>query len=188
MQYHAFPAKRWNSAYDRQSSSAPLGSLYAGLHARALEKAKTLDADGIILDLEDAVAPGAKDAAREAGREPGYQLGYGFGSVNGQLLGRGEPIRVKQGERVLFHIVNASATDIHSLALPEHVFRVVALDGNLKLNSLIGRVLQPVFGLVDGGADHYSEGGESAGEKSADRQHHCRHWRALQLLCALQFR
>jgi FtsP/CotA-like multicopper oxidase with cupredoxin domain len=37
---------------------------------------------------------------------------------------------VKQGERVLFHIVNASATDIHSLHLPGHVFRVVALDGN----------------------------------------------------------
>lgn len=33
---------------------------------RALEKAKTLPCDGIILDLEDAVAPDAKPAAREA--------------------------------------------------------------------------------------------------------------------------
>ncbi len=33
---------------------------------RALEKARTLDADGIILDLEDAVAPDAKLAARQA--------------------------------------------------------------------------------------------------------------------------
>jgi len=31
---------------------------------RALEKAKTIDADAIIFDLEDAVAPDAKDAAR----------------------------------------------------------------------------------------------------------------------------
>jgi citrate lyase subunit beta/citryl-CoA lyase len=35
-----------------------------GSNARALEKAKTLAADGLILDLEDAVAPDAKDSAR----------------------------------------------------------------------------------------------------------------------------
>ena len=35
-----------------------------GSNARALEKAKTLPADGVILDLEDAVAPDAKAAAR----------------------------------------------------------------------------------------------------------------------------
>ena len=34
-------------------------------NARALEKAKGLDADGLILDLEDAVAPDAKDLARK---------------------------------------------------------------------------------------------------------------------------
>ncbi|MFC0284371.1 HpcH/HpaI aldolase/citrate lyase family protein [Camelimonas abortus] len=36
-----------------------------GSNARALEKAKTLPADALILDLEDAVAPDAKPAARE---------------------------------------------------------------------------------------------------------------------------
>ena len=36
-----------------------------GSNARAIEKAKTLAADGIILDLEDAVAPDAKAAARK---------------------------------------------------------------------------------------------------------------------------
>jgi citrate lyase subunit beta/citryl-CoA lyase len=36
-----------------------------GANERALEKAKTLPADALILDLEDAVAPDAKDAARE---------------------------------------------------------------------------------------------------------------------------
>jgi hypothetical protein len=34
------------------------------------------------------------------------------------MLGHGEPIRVKQGERVSFHVLNASATEIRSLALP----------------------------------------------------------------------
>ena len=36
-----------------------------GSNARALEKAKTLPADALILDLEDAVAPDAKATARE---------------------------------------------------------------------------------------------------------------------------
>jgi citrate lyase subunit beta/citryl-CoA lyase len=35
-----------------------------GANARALEKGRTLDADGLILDLEDAVAPDAKELAR----------------------------------------------------------------------------------------------------------------------------
>ena len=36
-----------------------------GSNARALQKAKTIPADGLILDLEDAVAPEAKETARE---------------------------------------------------------------------------------------------------------------------------
>src|SRR3954452_5770124 len=35
-------------------------------NARALEKARTIPCDGLILDLEDAVAPDAKPAARDA--------------------------------------------------------------------------------------------------------------------------
>ena len=36
-----------------------------GANARALEKSRTLDADSLILDLEDAVAPDAKSTARD---------------------------------------------------------------------------------------------------------------------------
>ena len=36
-----------------------------GINQRALEKAKSLAADSLILDLEDSVAPDAKEAARE---------------------------------------------------------------------------------------------------------------------------
>ncbi len=60
----------------------------------------------------------------------GYEVGYRLFTVNGRVLGQGEPIRVKSGERVLFHILNGSATEIRSLALPGHTFKVVALDGN----------------------------------------------------------
>jgi len=64
------------------------------------------------------------------GRDGGYELAYNLFSINGRMLGEGEPIKVKAGERVLFHVLNASATEIRSLALPGHVFQVVALDGN----------------------------------------------------------
>jgi FtsP/CotA-like multicopper oxidase with cupredoxin domain len=60
----------------------------------------------------------------------GYEVGYDLFSINGKMLGQGEPLKVKQGERVLFHILNASATEIRSLALPGHSFQVVSLDGN----------------------------------------------------------
>jgi FtsP/CotA-like multicopper oxidase with cupredoxin domain len=70
----------------------------------------------------------ADDEARE--KSKGFEVGYELFGINGRMLGHGEPIRVKPGERVLFHVLNASATEIRSLALPGHAFRVVALDGN----------------------------------------------------------
>ena len=48
-----------------------------GSNARALEKAKTLDVDALILDLEDAVAPDAKGTARDQVREAVGSGGYG---------------------------------------------------------------------------------------------------------------
>jgi FtsP/CotA-like multicopper oxidase with cupredoxin domain len=73
----------------------------------------------------------AKRADQEAAAAPkGYEVGYRLFTINGRVLGHGEPISVKRGERVLFHILNGSATEIRSLALPGHTFKVVALDGN----------------------------------------------------------
>ena len=69
-------------------------------------------------------------ASLAKGKPHGYEVGYRSFSINGRMLGHGEPIRVKQGERVLFHILNGSATEIRSLALPGHSFQVLALDGN----------------------------------------------------------
>jgi FtsP/CotA-like multicopper oxidase with cupredoxin domain len=60
----------------------------------------------------------------------GYEVGYELFAINGKMLGQGEPIRVKRGERVLFHVLNASAGETRSLALPGHKFTIVALDGN----------------------------------------------------------
>ncbi len=60
----------------------------------------------------------------------GLEVMYRAASFNDKALGHGEPIRVKTGERVLFHLLNASATDDVRLALPGHSFNVIALDGN----------------------------------------------------------
>ena len=48
-----------------------------GSNARALEKGRGLPADGLILDLEDAVAPDAKETARRQIVEALQQGGYG---------------------------------------------------------------------------------------------------------------
>ena len=52
-----------------------------GSNARALEKARTLPADGVILDLEDSVAPDAKDAARKQVADAVKAGGFGAREV-----------------------------------------------------------------------------------------------------------
>src|ERR1700736_547176 len=73
---------------------------------------------------------GAMKAALPKGMPRGFEVGYALFSINGRTLGSGEPIKVKPGERVLLHVVNASATEMRSLGLPGHGFTVAALDGN----------------------------------------------------------
>jgi FtsP/CotA-like multicopper oxidase with cupredoxin domain len=60
----------------------------------------------------------------------GWEIAYKNGSINDKALGHGEPIRVKQGQRVLLRILNASPTDDISFALPGHKFKVISMDGN----------------------------------------------------------
>jgi FtsP/CotA-like multicopper oxidase with cupredoxin domain len=57
-------------------------------------------------------------------------VAYNLFSVNGRALGHGDPIRVKEGQRVLLRILNASATITRRIAVAGHQFRVVAMDGN----------------------------------------------------------
>ena len=70
------------------------------------------------------------NASLKRGMPKGYEVGYQFFTINGRMLGHGEPIRVRHGQRVLFHILNGSAGEIRSLAMAGHRFRVLALDGN----------------------------------------------------------
>jgi citrate lyase subunit beta / citryl-CoA lyase len=52
-----------------------------GSNARALEKARTLPVDGVILDLEDSVAPEAKEAARHRVVDAVKARGFGHREV-----------------------------------------------------------------------------------------------------------
>ena len=69
-------------------------------------------------------------ASLARGLPHGFEVEYADLTINGRGLTYGDPIRVKARDRVLFHVLNASATEIRSLALPGHTFDILALDGN----------------------------------------------------------
>ncbi len=71
-----------------------------------------------------------QDIRRGPPPDNGLEVAYKSASFNDKALGHGEPIRVRSGQRVLFRLLNASATDDVMVALPGHRFTVVALDGN----------------------------------------------------------
>jgi len=76
------------------------------------------------------------------GDEGSLAVHYEALTVNCHMLGAGEPVRVREGERVLFRIVNANATIVHRLAIPGHKFTVVSMDGNPVPNPTAVNVLE----------------------------------------------
>ncbi len=97
--------------------------------SRGGDMAQDFLAGGEVKTLKDK-GEAAMNVSLAKGMSHGYEVGYDYFSINGRILGHGEPIRVKRGHRVLLHILNGSAGEIRSLAMPGHTFRVVALDGN----------------------------------------------------------
>jgi FtsP/CotA-like multicopper oxidase with cupredoxin domain len=63
------------------------------------------------------------------GGDSSLEAAYSAFTVNAHSLGSGEPIRVKEGQRVLFHLLNTNATLTHRLALAGHNLKILALDG-----------------------------------------------------------
>lgn len=59
-----------------------------------------------------------------------WTVDYGIQTLGEKALGHGEPIRVKEGQRVLLRLLNASATRQVNLTLPGHKMQVISLDGN----------------------------------------------------------
>jgi FtsP/CotA-like multicopper oxidase with cupredoxin domain len=60
----------------------------------------------------------------------GLEVGSMTYSINDKALGSGDPIRVRQGQRLLIHFLNASAIENRRVALAGHKMKVIALDGN----------------------------------------------------------
>jgi FtsP/CotA-like multicopper oxidase with cupredoxin domain len=112
--------------------------VYAG---RNLKRSTYTGQFGMVY-VEPQSEPGAYDAEHllclhawdpylsSMGGEGSLEAAYEHFSVNDRALGYGEPIRVREGQQVLFRILNASATMIHRIALAGHELTVVSLDGN----------------------------------------------------------
>ena len=83
-----------------------------GSNARALEKARSLPADGLILDLEDAVAPDAKEIARKQVCEAVAAGGFGMR----ELIIRVNALSTKWGYE---DIAAASKSGADALLLPK---------------------------------------------------------------------
>jgi FtsP/CotA-like multicopper oxidase with cupredoxin domain len=84
------------------------------------------------MDTDDMDPPGPqpeKPAVLDT-RPPGLEVATDIYSINDKSLGSGEPIRVRPGQRVMFHFLNASAIENRHIALPGHKFNIEALDGN----------------------------------------------------------
>ena len=86
-----------------------------------------VDQDEMAADPHD---PLPEKPARPDLRQNGLEVSAPLYSINDKILGAGDPLRVQPGQRVLMHLLNASASQIHRLALPGHKFQVIALDGN----------------------------------------------------------
>ena len=99
-------------------------------NARALEKARTLDADALILDLEDSVAPEARDAARDQVVAAVKAGGYGRRELVIRINGLDTP----WGEADMKAAVAAGphAILVPKIATPEDVMRAAALLGDGK--------------------------------------------------------
>ena len=83
-----------------------------GANERALEKAKTLPADTVIMDLEDAVAPEAKETARDTIRAAVTAGGYGHREIVVRMNG----LDTEWGQADLKMAVEAGA---HALLAPK---------------------------------------------------------------------
>jgi FtsP/CotA-like multicopper oxidase with cupredoxin domain len=81
-------------------------------------------------DDQEARGPQPEKPAVLDTRPNGLEVTSQLFSINGKALGAGEPLRVRAGTRVLVHLLNASALENRTIALPGHEFQVLALDGN----------------------------------------------------------
>ncbi len=82
------------------------------------------------MDEQESPGPQPEKPATLDTRANGLEVISQLYSINDKALRAGEPIRVRPGQRILMHLLNASAVENRQIALPGHEFHVLALDGN----------------------------------------------------------
>jgi citrate lyase subunit beta/citryl-CoA lyase len=114
---NSYPTSRDRFRYSRLylPGNNPSLMINAGLHS----------ADGIILDLEDSVAPGKKDEARILVRNALRSLDF---------YGAERMVRINQGERALDDLLSVIPTDVNLVIIPkcEYAEQVTRVDNEIK--------------------------------------------------------
>jgi FtsP/CotA-like multicopper oxidase with cupredoxin domain len=118
---------RWYHTHTMAGANLGLGQ-YSGQHGLLLVDPQ--GTDPTVYDKEVMLVLHDWDGEFAGGDDGTMQPNYNYSTINGRTEAFNEPVRVKAGEKVLFHVLNASATDVHWLAFSGHQFQVIALDGN----------------------------------------------------------
>lgn len=113
-----------------------------GSNARALEKGRALPADGLILDMEDAVAPDAKATAREQITAAIAQGGYG----GRELVVRTNGLDGPWGEDDL---KSAAKMGAHAVLLPKVESKQMVLDAIAILDAAGGPADLPIWAMME---------------------------------------
>ncbi len=120
---------RWYHTHTFAGTDLKKGQ-YSGQHGFLLIEPRAAQANPVHFDQEVFLALHDWDGEMTGSGDGSMNPEYRFSTINGKVLGFGEPLRVLAGQRVLLHILNSSPTEPHWLALAGHRFWVIALDGN----------------------------------------------------------
>src|SRR5262249_19584174 len=113
----------------RSDAKLECGALWLP-NRRADKRARPLRPGGAAGDPSLGGWVSMQDIRRGPPPDNGLEALYSSASINDKMLGHGDPVRVREGQRVLFRLLNASPTENVTLALAGHRLTAIALDGN----------------------------------------------------------
>ena len=113
---------------------------------RALEKAKTIPADAIIFDLEDAVAPDAKEAARDAAVAAVQSGEYGGKTLTIRCNGLDTPWGA--ADLAAAAAAGPAAVVVPKVSSADHLAQVVAVTGDVPVWAMV-ETPQALFNIVE---------------------------------------
>jgi FtsP/CotA-like multicopper oxidase with cupredoxin domain len=102
-------------------------SLYGGLHGFLIVEPRS---DAGRYDQEAFLVLHDLGGQLLASDDGSMNSSYEVSTINGRVMGYGEPLRVRAGQQLLLHFLNASPTEVHWIALAGHAMQLISLDGN----------------------------------------------------------